>query len=165
MANIELNKDFVAAVESGKKVWRKADFDAINISKEMKKEAGIVDCPRWEGWTQGTGDGVHLNVNGIEVVCYGTSNMTSDEKRYYYDHKGSGTGTPRSTATSTVVEKIVYDREHAIALLKTFKTVNMEQAKMFLNLAGASEMAQNLLATRDDWTIEQIEMLMNMNDF
>ena len=155
-----MNETFVAAVNSGKTIWRKADFDAIGISKEMKKEAGIVDCPRWNGWKQGTGDGVHLDVNGIHVICYGTSNMTSNEKRYYYDHKGSGTGTPRATATVANTA----NRDMAKKLLATFEagSVTKEQQLMLLQLAGASEVARNLFNTFETCSIEQLEMLMSM---
>lgn len=162
-----LNEKFVAAVAAGKRVWRKADFDQIGISKEDKKSAGIVDCKRWSTWKQGTGDGVHLDVNGTEVVCYGTSNMNATEKRYYYDHKGSGNGTPRSSTaapSAKVVEETIHNKEMAIRFLNTLDNPSMSQYEMLLEMAGASKMAKMLFKSRDDWNKGQVIMLMNMND-
>ena len=162
-----MNETFVKMVKEGKKIWRREDFDSIGISKEMKKEAGIVDCPRWSGWVQGSGDGVKLNVDGICVTVYGTSNMTADEKRWYYDHKGQGTGTPRSSTaapSAKVVEETIHNKEMAIRFLNTLDNPSMSQYEMLLEMAGASQMAKMLFKSRDDWNKGQVIMLMNMND-
>ena len=159
MATIELNKDFVAAVAAGKKIFRREDFEAIGISKEDKKSAGIVDCPRWDGWQQGTGDGVKLNVNGTCVTCYGTSNMTSDEKRWYYDHKGQGTGTPRSSAAA---EKQTVNKEMLLEFLQTREEWNTPELLILLKMNHCKDMLIEYVQTEPKWATKTLLMLVQM---
>lgn len=154
-----MNETFVKMVKEGKTVWRKADFDAIGISKEDKKSAGIVDCPRWDGWVQGTGDGVKLNVDGIAVTCYGTSNMTSDEKRYYYDHKGSVAGTPRSSKS---VEQQTANRDMLLQYLGTKQTWSSEELKMLLTMTHCKDMLVQYIQTRPEWNLNELLLLVQM---
>lgn len=92
----EVKAKFEEMVAAGTTDWTKATWDSINVEGKKENKTFLADYPRYAD--QGSSDVVHIVVNGVKVKLHGTSNMTDDERKQYYDRKGKGSGTSRSSA-------------------------------------------------------------------
>lgn len=96
MTTQEIQVKFEEMVANGTTDWTKATWDSIGVEGKKENKTFLADYPRYAD--QGSSDVVHIIVNGVKVKLHGTSNMTDAERKQYYDRKGKGSGTPRSSA-------------------------------------------------------------------
>lgn len=96
MTTQEIQAKFEEMVAAGTTDWTKATWDSINVEGKKENKTFLAEYQRYAD--QGSSDVVHIVVNGVKVKLHGTSNMTDDERKQYYDHKGKGSGTSRSSA-------------------------------------------------------------------
>lgn len=91
----EVKAKFEEMVAAGTTNWTKQTWDSIGVEGKKENKQFLADYPRSKGIT---GDVVHIVVNGVQVSLHGTSNMTDEERKQYNASRGSGSGTPRSSA-------------------------------------------------------------------
>ena len=91
----EIQEKFEEMVAAGTVNWTKQTWDSIGVEGKKENKQFLADYPRYKGIT---GDVVHIVVNGVQVSLHGTSNMTDEERAQYNASRGSGSGTPHSTA-------------------------------------------------------------------
>lgn len=103
----EIKAKFEEMVAAGTTNWTKQTWDSIGVEGKKENKTFLADYPRSKGIT---GDVVHIVVNGTQVSLHGTSNMTDEERKQYNASRGSGSGTPRSSAvpSTTSVEREKY---------------------------------------------------------
>lgn len=92
----EVKAKFEEMVAEGVTDWTKQTWDSIGVEGKKENKTFLAEYQRYAD--QGSSDVVHIIVNGTKVKLHGTSNMTDDERKQYYDRKGKGSGTSRSSA-------------------------------------------------------------------